>query len=173
MQPVTLLATWKILEEIVIEFRKKGIFVSQRAINDLKTAKSLITLMETCEKNRTEKKLQIGEYLGSVEAQLISEAQKSFSNEVVDKWLEQLKRASCEGDVEEKKEKTGVTGLPRGQKWIRVKPIGELSMDKLKTLADELDLSFKIQDEQLTVYGDVEVLKEFIKKVAAQTSKKH
>ena len=166
-------ARWKILEGMIVEFRKKGLDVSQTILNDLKSAKVLITIMNADDKDLGETAPKIDEYLGSVEAYLVTEAQKAFPPEKVDEWLRRLEEASCEiCATEAKKESTFIAGLPRDQKWIRVKPLNSLPMEKLKALADESRLSYRAEDDgHLIVYGNAEGIKEFIKRMTEETNK--
>jgi len=167
---VTALTTWKVLEEIVNEFYKKGIAVPQKVIDDLKSAKSLINIGETNEASHVEVNLKIAEYLGSVEAYLVSEAHKSFPPQTVDNWLKQIEKSSNATSTEESKPEPRLTPrLPRSQRWVRVKPLPNLSIDKLETIAVESKLSFRVEEDgQLLVYGNVNAIKEFIKKVTTQ-----
>ena len=175
MQRVAVLAIWRVLEEIAIEFRKKGVAVPQKVMDDLKSAKSLINIMEANEVSRVEASPKIAEYLGSVEAYLVSEAQNIFPPDTVENWLKQIEKASHASNTEESKAEPRFTaGLPRNQRWVRVKPLPNLSIDKLEALAVESKLSFRIEDDgQLLVYGKADAVKEFIKKATAQTSKQH
>ena len=69
----------------------------------------------------------------------------------------------------EEEEHKFIPGLPRHQKWIRITPSPELSIEKLKVLAEELCLSFKVHnDGHLLVYGEDESVKDFVKKVASE-----
>jgi hypothetical protein len=173
-------STWKILEEIVIELRKKGLATPQKVLNDLKSAKVLMKIMDASEKDRGETAPKIEQYLGSVEAYLITEAQKMFPPARIDAWLRRLEEASCDtcvtcGVPTEKKEKVEakfITGLPRDQKWIRVEPLASLPAEKLKQLAKETSLSFREEaDGHLTVYGSAENIRAFVKKMTEQTTK--
>jgi hypothetical protein len=173
-------SAWKILEEIIIELRKKGLATPQKVLNDLKSAKVLMKIMDASEKDGGETAPKIEQYLGSVEAYLITEAQKTFPPERIDKWLRALEEASCDtcvacGMITEKKEKTGakfITGLPPDQKWIRVEPLASLPAEKLKQLAEETNLSFREEtDGHLTVYGSAENIRAFIKKMTEQTAR--
>jgi hypothetical protein len=84
--------------------------------------------------------------------------------------LEETSYETCA--TEAKKESRFISGLPRDQKWIRVKPLTSLPMEKLKALADKSRLSYRVEDDgHLTVYGNAEDIKEFIKKMTEQTSK--
>jgi hypothetical protein len=168
-------ATWKILEEIIIEFRKKGLAVPAAVMNDLKSAKTMIKLMEA-ETGKGEMAPQAEQYLTNVESYLITEAQKAFPSERIDEWLRRLDEATIEacGCVKEdvKTESRFIPGLPRDQKWVRVTPIVSLPQEKLKQLAEESNLQFKAEeDSHLIVYGKAEDIREFVKKMTEQAAK--
>jgi hypothetical protein len=167
--------TWKILEQIIIEFRKKGSPVPATVMTDLKAAKTMIELMDA-ETGKGEIAPQTEQYLRNVESYLITEAQKHFPPERIDEWLRRLDVATVEtcgcvkGDV--KKESRFIPGLPRDQKWVRVMPITSLPAEKLKQLAEESNLSLKKeQDGHLIAYGKPEDIKEFVKKMTTQASR--
>jgi hypothetical protein len=168
------LAVWKILEEMIIEFRKKGSPVPASVMNDLKSAKTMITLTDV-DVGKGEMTPKVEQYLGNVESYLVTEAQKHFSPEHVDEWLRRLEEATttvCCEDEKEREESRFIPGLPRDQKWIRVEPITSLPAEELKQLAKRTNLSFKTEkDGHIVVYGKAEDIKEFVKKMTEQTSK--
>lgn len=159
------LAVWKVLEEMITDFKKKGVTVPANVLNDLKYAKTLINVLKA-DPTRLETSQKIEEYINNVEAYLISEAQK-FGDKYVEEWVKRLEDATRK-IFEEKEEKTRfVPGLPREQRWVRVKPSEEMPIEALKTLVGELNLSFEVQkDGCLLVYGEDELLKDFVKKMA-------
>jgi hypothetical protein len=160
------LAVWKVLEEMILEFRKRGITIPVEVMDNLKSARTMIKILKA-DPSRGETMQKIEEYLSTVESYLISEGQKKFGVEYVDKWLKKLDEANIRFPDLEEEETRFVPGLPREQKWIRVKPSAELPMEKLKLLAKELNLSCELQgDGYLLVYGEDERLKEFVKKMA-------
>ena len=167
--------TWKILEEIIIELRKKGLTIPVTVMTDLKSAKTMIKLMEA-ETGKGEMAPQTEQYLRNVESYLITEAEKHFSPERIDEWLRRLDQATVEvcGCVEEevKEESRFVPGLPRDQKWVRVAPLTSLPSEKLKQLAEESNLSLKEEkDGHLIAYGKPEDIRGFVKKMTAQAAK--
>ena len=87
--------TWKLLEDIIIEFQKKGLPVPATVMTDLKAAKTMIKLMDA-ETGRGEMAPQTEQYLRNVESYLITEAQKNFPPERIDEWLRRLDRATVE-----------------------------------------------------------------------------
>ena len=166
------LAMWKVLEEIITEFRKKQLPIHERVMNDLKSAKTMIKIVNA-DAGHGENSLKIEEYLGSVEAYLVTEAQKHFAPESIDNWLKRLQQANCEICEENAEETRFVAGVPRDQKWIRVEPLTNLPIEELKQLALETNLSTTIQkDWRMLVYGRAEDLKEFVKKMTEKAGKK-
>jgi len=173
-------AVWKVLEEIIIELRKKGLETPPNVMNDLKSAKILMKVLEASESDRGEIAPKIEHYLGSVESYLVTEAQKIFSPALIDAWLRRIETASCdmyqtcnvESAKTAKAEAKFVTGVPRDQKWIRVDPLDNLPGEKLKQIAEETKLSFREEkDGHLIIHGNAENIKKFVKKMTEQESK--
>jgi hypothetical protein len=173
-------AVWKVLEEIVVELRKKGVETPSNVMNDLKSAKILMKVLDASESDRGETAPKIEQYLGRLEAYLVTEAQKTFPSARIDTWLRRIEEANCDicqtctvkSAKTEKIETTFITGVPRDQKWIRVKPLTNLPAGKLKQLAEETSLS--IREEQgghLIIHGKPESIKSFVKKMIEQTVK--
>jgi hypothetical protein len=161
-------AAWKVLEEMITDFRKKGVAVSAEIMGDLRSAKTLISVLKA-DASRVETGQKIEEYLLHVESYLVSEGQKLFGVEYVEEWLKRLDEASRKISEEEEEETRFIPGIPRERKWIRVKPSAELSMEKLKLLADESHLLYNVQNDScLLVYGEAEQIKDFVKKMATK-----
>ena len=159
---------WKVLEEMIADFRKRAIAIPAEVMSDLKSARTMITILKA-DTSRGETIQKIDEHLSSVESYLVSGGQKMLGTEYVDKWLRRLDEASRETLEEEEEEKRFIPGLPREQKWIRVKPTDELSLEKLKLLAGKSKLSYKPQnDGYLLVYGEGDCIKAFVKKMATK-----
>jgi hypothetical protein len=164
-------ATWKVLEDLMIELRKKGVSIPPEVINDLRSAKLMIKISEA-EGSRGEASQKAEEYLGSVESYLITEGQKALSPEIVDQWFRRLEEANAETCEEQVEENKFITGVPRDQKWIRVEPVGNLPTERIQQIAKESNLSVNPQkDGRLVVYGQPECIKEFLKKMTAEAIK--
>jgi hypothetical protein len=162
------LAAWKVLEEMIADFRKKGIAIPTEIMSDLKSARTLIDVLKA-DPNRADTCQKIDEYLLNVESYLVSEGQRLLGTEYIGEWLKRLDEASRKVFEEEEEEKRFVPGVPREHKWIRVKPSAELPIEKLKALAEESNLSSNVQnDGYLLVYGKDECIKAFVKKMATK-----
>lgn len=169
---MTHLDTSKVLEKIIIELRKKGLPVPPKVLTDLKSARVLMRVEGADRKSYGETAPKIEEYLSSVEAYLITEAQKALPQEQIDKWLRSLEAASCETCSICEEETRFVSDFPRDQKWIRVEPLANIPLKKIKQFADETNLSCREEkDGHLTVFGSNKDIKDFVKKIAKQTSK--
>jgi len=159
------LSVWKILDEMIADFRKKGIIVPDKIINDLKSARTVLNAPAASQDIS-----EIDAYLANVEAFLISEGEKRFGREYADEWLNKLDEASRKpSNQEEEQEERFVTGLPREGRWIRVKPSADLPIEKLQTLIKESNLSYNSQEDgYLLVYGSDKQVKDFIKKMTTK-----
>ena len=167
------MASWKILEEMLIDLEKKGVVIPENTLSDLRSAKSIINLHCFQAIGAGDVIQKAEELTTNVEAYLAMEAQKIFGSEKVDFWLRRLEESNAEVCEEPASENKFVTGVPRDQKWIRVEPIGNLPADRIKLIAKESNLSVNPQkDGRLVVYGQPEVIKEFLKKMTVEASKK-
>jgi len=161
-------AVWKVLEEMVTDFRKKGITVPAEMTSSLRHAKALINVLGA-DPTRLDTSQKVEEYLLSVESYLVSEGQKKLGEGYAENWLKRLSEASGKVVEEEGKETTFVSGVPRAQKWIRVKPSADLPLEGIKALADKLCLSSNLQNDGcLLVYGKDQRVKDFVKKMTAK-----
>ncbi len=166
------MVTWNILENLMLELKKKGVVIPSNVINDLRSAKLMIKISESAG-STGDVSQKVDEYLGNVESYLVSEAQKSFGSKLVDVWLRRLEDAYLEPCEERTEKNNFVTGVPRDQKWIRVEPTGNLTCQRIEQIAEESNLSVNLQkDGRLVVYGQPEGIKEFLKKMTADANRK-
>ena len=166
-------AKWKVLEDLMVELRRKGVEMPPTVVNDLRSAKLMIKIAEVGE-STGDATLKLEEILGSVESYLVTQAQNILSAQAVDEWLRRLDEATlptCE--IKGENENTFITDVPRDQKWIRVEPIPNLPAERLKQIAKESNLSANQQkDGRLVVYGQQEDIKVFLKKMAEEATKR-
>jgi hypothetical protein len=167
-------ATWKVLEQLMLDLKKKGAAIPPNIINDLRSAKLMIKISESGS-IEGESAPKVDEFLGNVESKLLAEAQKTFGEEYVDQWLRRLDAANVQCEVCEEKSEDNkfITAVPRDQKWVRVEPNGKLTSERLKLIANQTKLSVNPQkDGRLVVFGQQEDVKEFLKKMTAEVAKK-
>lgn len=162
------LAIWKILEEMIIEFRQKEILVPSKVIKKLRSAKTLINVLER-DPDREETSQKIEKHLLDVQSYLISEGEKKFGKKYVENRLQRLEEAGKKTpEGKEEKSKLVFRG-PRDKKWIRIQTSDELPIEEMKSLAGKLGLSYNTQeDSSLLVCGRDERVKRFLKKLTAK-----
>jgi hypothetical protein len=167
------MASWKVLEEMLIELEKEGENIPENILSDLRSAKSMILLHCTQSKGAGDVLQKAEELTANVEAYLAEEAQRVFGPEKVDAWLRRLEEANSEICEEKSDENKFITGVPRDQKWVRVEPTEKLSTEMLMQFAKEKNLQFNNQkDGRLLVYGKPESLRAFVKQMMVETNKK-
>jgi hypothetical protein len=166
------MASWKILEDMLINLEKKGVKIPENILADLRSAKSMIKLHCTQPQGAGDVLQKAEELTANVEAYLAEEAQKIFGPEKVDTWLRRLEEANAEVCEEPASENKFVTGVPRDQKWVRVEPVKKLSTRRIEEIACELGLEIKPQkDGKMIVHGQQEKIREFIKKMTQEAAK--
>jgi hypothetical protein len=162
------LAVWKVLEEMVISLKRKEVTIPAEVISDLKSARTMIRIFKADPKEG-ETAQKVERYLGKTESYLVTEAEKRFGQEYANEWLRRIDEAARKAVDEGEYETRFIRGVPRRQKWIRLTPSAELPIERLKILAEESDLSYSVQaDGGLLVFGKDEILKSFVKKIAAR-----
>ncbi len=161
------LAVWKVLEEMAADLKKRRVTVPAKVVCDLKNARTIITILRV-DSDRGENVQKVEEYLATLESYLVTEGQRRFGKAYVDEWLERKNKASRETVDGEEEESRFITGLPRGQKWIRLITSKEMPAQELEVLAEESHLSHEAQTEGgFVVFGPELNLKDFVRKIAA------
>lgn len=161
------LASWKLLEDMMLELKKSGVAIPSKVVEGLRSAKSMIQLTKTEGSGHGDALQKAEEYLASVEAYVMNEGQTVFGSEKVDEWLLRLEESRAEACEDEVVCDKFVAGVPRDQKWVRVEPMGEFTSEKVQKLAAEHATQVKTQvDGRLVVYDSAENLKAFLKALA-------
>ncbi len=134
------MAYWKLLEEMTIELKKKGVVIPENILGDLRSAKSMIKLHCTQAQGAGDVIQKAEELTANLEAYLVTEGQKCLGSEKIDLWLSRLEEANAEVCEEVATENKFVTGVPRDQKWVRVEPVNSLSVERMGQIACALKL---------------------------------
>ena len=161
-------AVWKILEEMIADFREKKMDIPAEIMDDLKSARTTLGILKVDPTN-PETLQKIDQYMLKVESYLVSEGQKKLGFAYADEWLNRLDDAHREKGDEDQDETRFIPGVPRQQKWIRVTPTTEISIESLETTAHGLGLQSTVQkDGTLLVCGGDQGIKDFVKKMASK-----
>ena len=158
--------TWKVLADLLTELRKKGETIPTDVMKDLRSAKTMIQILKA-DPSHIENIPRIETFLGNVESHLIFVAQEKFGSSFVDQWMEKLEKARKAIEKEGETAPRFVPGLPRGEHWVRVKVSKDMPRKGIEKLAEEKNLSHKMQKNgYMLVYGDSKGIKSFVKTVA-------
>ncbi len=157
---------WKVLADLITELRRRGETISPHVMNDLRSAKTMIKILKA-DPTHLENLPRIETYMESVESSLIFMMQEKFGSDHVEQWIKKLEDARRAPEGEEEATPRFVPGLPRGKHWVRVQVSKDMPKNDIKRLAKENKLSSKMQKNgYMLVYGDVEKVKLFVKKMA-------
>lgn len=161
---------WKVLDELIVELRKRGESIPVNVVEDLRAAKTMIQVWKA-DQTRAENIPSIEAYMNNVEAYLIFTAQEKFGAEFAEKWMKELREVRKTGRKDEAEDtwtpaSKFVVGLPRGSKWVRVQVSAETPKSEINKLATESGLATKMQrDGYMLVYGEEEKIKFFVRKI--------
>ena len=159
---------WKVLEEMVADFRRREMTIPPQVMSDLKSAKTTIRILGAGPQDENGIR-RVDQYLMNVESYLVTEGQKKLGQRYIDEWLKRLENASRERIDDEQKMLRFVPGMPRQQKWIRITPTAGISIKSLETTAVKMKLSHEIhEDGSLLVWGDDRAIKDFVKNLASK-----
>src|SRR4030043_2472441 len=86
----------KLLAEMTIELKKKGMVIPENILGDLRSAKSMIKLHCTQAIGAGDVLQKAEELTANVEAYLVNEGKKLLDSEKVDLWLRRLEEANAE-----------------------------------------------------------------------------
>jgi len=171
------MAVWRVLEDLLVEIRKKNVQIPVNILEDLRAARSMIDLSyneDVCE----DAVAKAEAYTTNVEAYLISQAQAVFEPALLDEWFKRLKEAAnlqqtaneeIDNVIDAAVECRFVVGVPRDQKWIRIETDNQLPEEHILKLAKKWNLTVKKQaDGRLMVHGKIDDVKMFVKQIAAK-----
>jgi hypothetical protein len=169
---------WKVLEDLVIEFRRKHEDVPTQVIEDLRAAKTMIQVLRA-DPTRTENIPSIEMFLGNVESYLVFTGQQKFGIEFEKRWMDKLREArktlqkETEESILEPRSKF-IPGIPRGKKWVRVQVSDDTPRSNIEALAGQLGLLTKTQeDDYVLIYGEEDKLKLFLQKVGEKLQRRN
>ena len=155
---------WKALADLLTELQRKGETIPNEIINDLRSAKTMIEISKA-DPARTENLLKIEMYLGNVESHLLQVSQNKLGLERMKHWMRIFVKARRKVENRETEAVVRfVSGLPRNKRWIRIKVAKDRTQEDIESLAYDSDLSCRMQDGYMLVYGNNENLKSFIKR---------
>jgi len=164
-------SVWRLLEALMVELKAKGLAIPQEAVDDLKTAKTLTSISKT-ESTSANVASDIAFYLEKVEPSLLSLAESEMGIEYAEEWQKRIYKARRQAPEKVAVSSRFVTGISKGEHWIRIKISDLIADSDLAESAKKLNLSCKQQDDgYLLVYGNKENVKTLIREVSSRIGK--
>jgi hypothetical protein len=155
---------WKVLADLLIELQERGEKIPADVMNDLRSAKTMIQVLRA-DPTHIESLSRIDTYMRCVESYSIFTAEK-YGTELVEEWLKKLKETKEVRGKEKKIASRFISGVPRDKNWVRIEISKDTPPEEIKKLADESDVSYRMQENgYIFVYGNEEDIKSFMKKM--------
>lgn len=162
---------WKVLEEMITDLRRNRMVVPTEAMADLRSARTLMSVLEV-DPARLDIGQEIEDCLAKVESCAMSEGQRIFGEPYIEKWSKRLYHMGENNTDKMEERATSLHAVPRGMKWVRIDST-KLSVDEPMRMANLMNLRYLCQsDGSLTVYGEDDQLREFIRTVGSKTEAK-
>jgi hypothetical protein len=163
---------WKVLDRLILDLRVKGETIPKDVVDDLKSAKTLMDVYKS-DVSYADTVSRIEHYLRSIESQILYLAETDFGIEYAEKCLEKINEARKKGNEPSRVPASKfISGVPRGAHWVRIKTTEVIEPDEIKDLAENLNLSYKLQEEGfILVHGDEGKVKTLLKEIAERMKK--
>ncbi len=157
---------WKMLDNLIAEYRRKRGVVPQQLVDDLKSAKTVIGILGA-DPSSADEVDELEVLLGRIESTFLFLAESDFGREYADECSKKIINARNRTTEESISPPRFVTGIPRGIDWIRFGTHGLLEKKETEELATTLNLSFKWEStDSAIIYGERDKMRMFIRKVA-------
>jgi hypothetical protein len=162
---------WMVLEELMVGLRQKGINIPQETADDLKSARTLITIHNT-DPSVSTVEAEIALYLEKAEPVLLSLAELEIGKDYADAWQAKAVEALTQTEEKAAFKSRFVLGVPKNEGWLRIKTGDIMSDADVAALLKQLNLSTKPQDDgYLLVHGDKDSIKTFIREIRKKIGK--
>ncbi|MDQ1279560.1 MAG: hypothetical protein QG670_822 [Thermoproteota archaeon] len=165
-------ALWKMLDVLITEFKRRGGAVPQELIEELRTSKSMISILDA-DPSSIDTITEVEILLGKIESTLLYLAEADFGKEYANEYSKRIIDARAGfSDQDNIFSPRFVTGIPRGMDWIRFKTDDNMNRTEVEELAHNFGLLSRQQDnDSVIIYGDKEKIREFIQRVAEKIGK--
>jgi hypothetical protein len=156
------LSTAKVLDDLILDLREKKVDIPSHVVDSLKAGRSLANVVKlNCDDMETAMKTQSA--LEIVEMNLLSMAEAAFGSEYADSWQRKIAQTYQEEPESVAKKQTFVTGVPKGNHWVRYETKDLFEVEGTEQRISEHNLKFRNQDDGFTlIYGKKEDVSAFL-----------
>ena len=161
---------WKILADLITELKEQKKIVPVEIMNDLRSAKTIIQILKA-DPTSVETISRIEKYLRNIESYVISTGEE-LNKTIAENWLKKLKDKKMEKTEKINEKTTFIHGIPRNEKWVRIKISTVVIPENLKKIAKANNLTYKKQkNDHIIVHGDPKNIKKMIKTITEHVTK--
>ncbi len=163
---------WKELEALIIDLRSKGKRVPIEVVEDLKSSRTLMTI-QTIDLS-SQINAEVEDLLRRTEIALLSDAESYLGKNYADKWLRRIQESkSKEPNDTQKRRSSFLTGIPKGEDWVRVRVSELIDMMDLVQMSSSLGLAcMKENEDMIIIHGSPERIKVFMRQLAGKVKRK-
>jgi hypothetical protein len=161
---------WNTLAEFTTAIAKKSRRLQPEIIAELRSTRTLINILKTASKDvdlEDDVIPRIEAQLLNIKSNLVSKA-ANLGEDFLSLWMNKLQQVYTEtGDVKQTKSRRFIPYIARNQYWMRIKITNKTPTELVKDVSSMFDVSIKqIDDEHILVYGDKNVIHNFVKETA-------
>ena len=161
---------WEILADFLMDLKKRGKIIPVEIMNDLRSAKTFIQVLKA-DPICIETISRIEKYLRNIESYTISTGEE-IDKGIAEDWLNRLKDKKMEKSEKINEKSTFIHGIPRNEKWVRIKILNYILPENLKKIAKENNLSYKTKkNDYIIAHGDPKNIKKLIKTITEQVTR--
>lgn len=160
------------LEELMLELIKKGVAIPQQVIDDLKSARSLISVFQA-EPEDSETAVEPTPFLEKAEANLLCLAEAEIGKEYADEWQKKVSVAYWEKAEKPLSGPKFVSGIPKSEYWIRIKTTDLAIGSEISELMNRFALAARPEEDgYLLIHGKKEDVSSFLKEVRQKVGRR-
>ena len=163
----------KVLDELMLQLMQNGREIPAHVVEDLKAGRSLASLLQR-QPDDADIAAKATIALQNVEMNLLALAQQSGGTAYADQWQRQIIGAYQTDFVPEAPTPASkfVSGVPKGQHWIRILAVELAPVSELEQLLTEAGLSAEAQEDgYLLIHGEREKISGFLKNIRQKVGK--
>lgn len=163
--------TWMVLVDLLTDLKKKEVEIPSGVNKDIQMAKTTINFykVDPTDPERMNEIKRINDLLNSVQDTLLTMAD-TISDEYVESWIEQLKKAAMGQQVYEIPEKKPrfVVGAPSGFSMARLTFKQPISEERLVDIAEYHNVILEFEEDNvLMIYGSKENIQKSLKELSS------
>ena len=165
-------AVWKVLEELTTALKKNGVDIFPETMEQLRSSRAMINIYNADPTYEDTVQLIEG-YLGDLEAELMTLAEKEMGEDLANEWLRRIFEAGQKDQKKEEVTRGFIPGVPRSDYWIRVRVGDTIAGEELRQIAANQGLSTRDEGaESVIVHGEKDKVKQLVRRIAEKMRKR-